>query len=158
RSRPWRKAMTPFPRPGAGQRGLVSRRLDDLGRQLEELTGRVRRAVAEVLRECLAQLARDAVDHWLAGRVPAVAWRAPPAPQPAGWGADYNPGAGDAGGWPDPRARRNAAAIEPPAPPAAPAKVSARRRCTAAVGLAAAGWWLKQRGSWWGALGVGLLA
>src|SRR5207249_7956277 len=94
--------MTPLPRSEAGRCGLVGRHLEDLGRQLGELTGRVRRAVAEVLREFLAQLARDAVDHCLAARVPAVPWRASPPPPTDDPGDDFDPWAEDTDAWAEP--------------------------------------------------------
>jgi hypothetical protein len=132
---------------------FVVRRLHDLGEHLTELTARVRHAVIEAIREMVANLARDTVDQLLIGRLSER--RMPKIMH--GYRDDYDP-------WADDRERQTWTEREPddfedsiPTTSSAVATVSTSP-CALAVALAAAGWWLRQRGTLLGACGVALVA
>ena len=55
--------MLSFLKRAALPKGLVGRRLSELGYDLAVLSRQVQRAVTQALRDALAQLARDVVDR-----------------------------------------------------------------------------------------------
>src|SRR5271163_859140 len=66
---------------------FVAQRLHDLGRHFTLLHGRVRQAALEAIRETLAEVTRDAVDHLLLRHLPE---RTPPSTA-HGHHEDYDP-------------------------------------------------------------------
>jgi hypothetical protein len=138
--------------------GLVSRRLRELGQHLAQLSRRVREAVTQAVRETVAQLARDAVDRILQRRPPG-SFMPPQLRDERDEREDgkFDPWEDeeDQDPWRSPYVREDAEEV--PEPPSA-AQAMPDSRSALALALAAAGWWLRQRGSLWGALGVGLIA
>jgi hypothetical protein len=134
--------------------GLVGRRLGELGQQLQELSRRVREAVAQAIREAVAQLARDTVDRFL----PRQRTRFPLPHRLDDGDYEFDPWEVDEEEPPDWDEPKDVEADQPvvASRPAAIAQPVARS--AVALGLAAAGWWLRRRSSVWAALGIGLFA
>jgi hypothetical protein len=130
--------------------GQVGRRLRELGQHLAELSQRVREAVIQAVRETIAQLARDAVDSLLHRHQFGSAEMSLP-DDPEG---TYDP-------WDDVdpySVRPFRESVRAFSRPTSQAPTPPSGRSVVALALAAAGWWLRQRGSWLGALAVGLIA
>jgi hypothetical protein len=151
--------MIILPGPCAWKVGFAGRRLRELGQHLTELSKRVRETVAEAVRETVAQVARDAVDRVLPGRI-----CGPIAQEQSFMKEPTYDAEGEFDPWAD---------VEEPDPWSEPQSISTVRtapivspvasglpiaRSALALALAAAGWWLGRRGSWWGAFAVGLVA
>jgi hypothetical protein len=131
----------------------VGRSFRELGQHLGHLSRRVRDAVAEAVRETVAQVARDAVDRVL-----------PRGCQDPSVQQGFYEAEGEFDPWadedePDPwRQHPGIKAVHAPAEVCAVASAVPVARSAVALGLAAAGWWLGRRGSWWGACVIGLVS
>jgi hypothetical protein len=145
--------MTLLPRPSVWKAHLVGRRLRELGQHLAEINRRVRAAVAQAVRETVAQLARDAVDCVLPRRIfdPSMPQRYDdPEDEFDSWTDDEEPDC-----WAVPDEMMAAELVPEPFDPATAVPVA---RSALTLALAAAGWWLRRQGSLWGAFGIGLIA
>jgi hypothetical protein len=145
--------MITLPGPRAWKAGFVGRRFRELGQHLGQLSRRVRETVAEAVRETVAQVARDAVDRVLPGRTPD-----PSEPEAIDDGEEeFDPWADE--DEPDPwRQRPGIRTVFTPPEVLPAASAASVARSAVALGLAAAGWWLGRRGSWWGACVIGLVS
>jgi hypothetical protein len=145
--------MITLPGPRAWKTGFVGRRFRELGQHLAHVSRRVRETVAEAIRETVAQVARDAVDRVLPRRT------SDPSDEDESDDAEeeFDPWADE--DEPDPwRQRRGFRAVHTPAEVSPVASAIPVARSALALGLAAAGWWLGRRGSWWGAFAIGLVS
>jgi hypothetical protein len=145
--------MIILPGPRAWKAGFVGRRFRELGQHLGLLSRRVRETVAEAVRETIAQVARDAVDRVLPSHTP------DPNEQDYFDAAEeeFDPWAEE--DEPDPwRQRPGIRTVPTPAETPTVASGVPVARSAVALGLAAAGWWLGRRGSWWGACVIGLVS
>jgi len=147
--------MITFPRTSKWNGGFVGRRLAELGQHLAELSRRVRQAVAEAIRETVAHLGRDAVDRVL-GR-PLLPTLPPEHDDDPVDHREYDP-------WDDGeehlawQVRHETDAPEVDSETSSSAPIGSAARSAVAIGLAAAGWWLRRQGTFWGAFAIGLAA
>jgi hypothetical protein len=149
--------MMILPGPCAWKMGFLSRRLRELGRHLAELRSRVRETIAETVRETVTQVAREAVDAVLLRRALGPIVREQSYMKEQSYDADggFDPWADEE----EPEPRSESIATVHTAPIVSPvASGLPVARSALALALAAAGWWLGRRGSWWGAFAVGLVA
>jgi hypothetical protein len=139
--------------PRAWKVGFVGRRLRELGHHLAELSTRVRETVAEAVRETIAQVARDAVDRVLPRRTRGRITQE----QSFDAQDEFDPWADDEE--PEPwREPEDMGPVQTPPEVSCVASGVPVARSALALALAAAGWWLGRRGSWWGACVIGLVS
>jgi hypothetical protein len=128
--------------------------LQELGLYLRELSAQVRESVAQAVGDTVGRAVQDGLTRLLHhSPVPEISPRGPqPEIDPYGWSDPMrdNDWEQDAPREAEPRPMANSSTVT-----SEPAPVSAR--CLLSLAMKATGWWLSRRGSWAGALGLGLL-